>query len=561
MLTRSLKRQKRKHDRLCALEKIPSDVWDSGVVAFLNSKDCWSLLNCSKTLLGMTGRQVMWKNDRQNNLFHNKLFENIITKLQINTLPKPGDWELFPPTLRDLCISSRQALPSNWCKQLKNLRNLELFDLTTEVLPEGLASLKICHLCLEDHRSDRFPRSLKSLEIKYNPDWSVIDQHKKLSMDLCLEGLKELYIIRWPLSHISIPSSLLKLHVKVKSQTSLDSLLQKMSKLKELKLIIDFDCKFNTNCLPAGLEVLELEGIYMTPTLEEPKIQFTPDSKCFPNSLKKFSLRGYCKYAFQKGIFNQNIQEVILDFNFSSPIDTRKEFPPSIEKLSLGYNYNYPLKLGHLTKMRSFNLPENFNQPLLSNDLPPNLLSLDMNYVFNHPISQCLSPLKHLTRLKLSSCFTQFLNPGDIPATVLELNMGQFWNHCLRPGIIPNRTRKLTLSHGFNTALPYNSLPSTGHLRELIFGHDFNQKLKKGDIPMGVTRVHLGYLFNSSIEHGAFPPTLQELTLGVSFNQPLLPGVLPAGIKILKFGKNFTRRLSPGVIPTGVEELSISNTH
>lgn len=68
-------------------------------------------------------------------------------------------------------------------------------------------------------------------------------------------------------------------------------------------------------------------------------------------------------------------------------------------------------------------------------------------------------------------------------------------------------------------------------LKELQFGHFFNQRVDKDILPHLLEILSFGHDFNQPIGIGVFPQSLKELHFGTCYNQPLAEGALPQSLE------------------------------
>eukprot|EP00913_Durusdinium_trenchii_P017424 g16378.t1 len=115
--------------------------------------------------------------------------------------------------------------------------------------------------------------------------------------------------------------------------------------------------------------------------------------------------------------------------------------------------------------------------------------------------------------------------------------------------------KNLTFGHGFNEELQQILLPS--QLQTLRFGNDFNQSLKGilGTLEQ-LQSVTFGNSFNQSLEDVKFPPSLQVLIFGSDFNQTLLGVAWPQSLKRLTFGVHYNQTLEGVALPETLETLT-----
>ncbi|EFA74687.1 hypothetical protein PPL_11656 [Heterostelium album PN500] len=189
-----------------------------------------------------------------------------------------------------------------------------------------------------------------------------------------------------------------------------------------------------------------------------------------------------------------------------------------------------------------------FNQPLESNSLPPNLTSLSFVIKFNQPIPNGVLP-KSLKHLSFVWSFNQILEPGTLPSSLLSLKLlGNSFNQILSVGVLPESLELLEFGNRFNQILSVVGVfPES--LESLKFGREFNQILSVGVLPE--------YL--ESLE--VLPRSLEHFYLGS--HEHIIDIVLPSSLKRLSliFDQPPTNTGYGIVLPKPMELLSIDGYH
>jgi hypothetical protein len=147
-------------------------------------------------------------------------------------------------------------------------------------------------------------------------------------------------------------------------------------------------------------------------------------------------------------------------------------------------------------------------------------------------------------------------NFNSIPKHTKLLCLNNDFNQPLKKGDIPNSVTTLHFGYFFNQPLKKGDIPNS--VTTLKFGHSFNQPLKKGDIPNSVTTLHFGYCFDQPLKKGDIPNSVTTLVFGDHFNQPLNPGDIPNSVTTVTFGYYFNQPLSIGSIPHSVKEIFLN---
>ena len=105
------------------------------------------------------------------------------------------------------------------------------------------------------------------------------------------------------------------------------------------------------------------------------------------------------------------------------------------------------------------------------------------------------------------------------------------------------------------------TLTLPNNLRNLTFGHRFNQHIHGIMFNAGLQNLTFGDRFNNPVEHVRWPETLRTLRFGISFNQPMEWVTLPNGLQILTFSGAFNRSLEHVTLPSGLLELTFDGGH
>lgn len=168
-----------------------------------------------------------------------------------------------------------------------------------------------------------------------------------------------------------------------------------------------------------------------------------------------------------------------------------------------------------------------------SDGFPPMLEKLRTGIEFNRPIPHgWISHLDQLTELTLGYGFNQAIEPGSLPTNLRKLQFERF-NQPLLSGVLPENLRELEFGCDFNQPIDIDVLPQK--LEKLTFGFNFNQPIDKDVLPKNLRELEFGGGYNQPLEE-VLPDGLQKLRFGWSFNQDV---TLPTSLKELYFGKSF----------------------
>ncbi|EFA74694.1 putative protein serine/threonine kinase [Heterostelium album PN500] len=247
------------------------------------------------------------------------------------------------------------------------------------------------------------------------------------------------------------------------------------------------------------------------------------------------------------------ITEIKFGNEFNQPLESNS-LPPNLTSLSFGYSFNQILSVGVLPKsLKSLKFGYSFNQILSVGVLPISLESLKFGIEFNQILSVGVLP-ESLESLVFSDKFNQILSVvGVLPESLESLKFGDKFNQILSVGVLPESLQSLEFGWEFNQILSVGVLPQS--MYSLIFGWEFNQILSVGVLPESLQSLAFGYSFNQILSVGVLPESLKSLVFGNEFNQILSVGVLPESLKSLVFGREFNQILSVGVLPESLESL------
>ncbi len=90
---------------------------------------------------------------------------------------------------------------------------------------------------------------------------------------------------------------------------------------------------------------------------------------------------------------------------------------------------------------------------------------------------------------------------------------------------------------------------------DLVFGRDFIEDLKVGDIPYGVKYITFGAKFCSKIDIGLIPNSVENIEFECGFNLNFKIGSIPNSIKNFTI-QNYSTTFDYGILPEGLIELN-----
>eukprot|EP00435_Cladocopium_sp_Y103_P073310 s863_g43.t1 len=225
------------------------------------------------------------------------------------------------------------------------------------------------------------------------------------------------------------------------------------------------------------------------------------------------------------------------------------KFPPSLKCLEFGeafdFLHNVPARgEGWLPQLKW--LQVDFPATFKARVLPDTLTELSVTWDTDRFEVDAVWPL-HSWRL---------------PSRLMQLKFSDWFNSSL-DGIawpphswrLPSRLMQLKFSDWFNSSLDGIAWPP--HLETLIFGHQFDQSLVGGVLPLSLRVLDLGEGFDQPLVGVDWPPKLEELVFGHYFRQDLRNVVLPQELRRLDFGASFCLLHHPRVWPPYLDELQI----
>ncbi len=197
-----------------------------------------------------------------------------------------------------------------------------------------------------------------------------------------------------------------------------------------------------------------------------------------------------------------------------------------------------------------------------------NHLCVDLKYDFNFKFSNLLSII-----FECDNTFVKPLEPGILSNSLKEITFGHCFNQIIKPGTLPESLKKLKFGNSYNHSLSYRVyddvyktiLPVS--LTHLIFSKlsHFNQRIDNGALIESLTHINFGFFFNQQLydENNMSVLSslrfLKELTFGYSFNQKLSnPSglkILPDSLNKLSFGCEFNQTIVPGILPNSLTHL------
>ncbi|KYQ92532.1 hypothetical protein DLAC_06524 [Tieghemostelium lacteum] len=217
-----------------------------------------------------------------------------------------------------------------------------------------------------------------------------------------------------------------------------------------------------------------------------------------------------------------------LKIGFDKPVE-KGSFPPLLEHLDLGYDFNQSL----------------------NGSLPETLLSIRFSVRYDQPLAGQLPPLTEHVFFPITGVFSQELKKGDIPDGCKYLHLPSTWSIQLNRDTFPQSLTHLYLPRNYNEPIDVDVLPK--NLKILDLG-DYNHTLAIGTLPQSLTELSAkGY--NKPLERGHLPNSIRKLSFS-SFNCRITgPNYLPNQLENLNFGREFQKPVHSVHFPKTLKTL------
>ncbi len=232
-------------------------------------------------------------------------------------------------------------------------------------------------------------------------------------------------------------------------------------------------------------------------------------------------------------------------------------------------------------------IPSHYTKNINFSNIPNNVQKLIINTFddIKEVIIEKDSIPNHIIELDLT-CNKQKLEPNIIPNTIkclkfsynFELEEGVIpygvetlifdnFNQKLKKGDIPNSIKILCLSQYFAQDIEEGAIPNSVIKMDFCYGScpsslKISKRIIPNVLPNSIKELHLPYYYNYDLELGVIPHGVELLDMR-DYNRHLKPGVIPNSVKKLSlgYGVSMNYRLISGIIPYGVEELSLPSYH
>ncbi|KAF2071382.1 hypothetical protein CYY_007298 [Polysphondylium violaceum] len=313
-----------------------------------------------------------------------------------------------------------------------------------------------------------------------------------------------------------IPSQVTNLDISSKLSTLLPN--TSFSKNTTLKnLLIDYEGQVKENCLPIGLQHLNIvtHGVPLAKEIFDQQKQ-----------LKSLDI-----------LVSSSWNQAFSQFNEKSSleINVRMEFIASVVISELVNFKNL-----NITTLDLFNISFTICSP---GDLPSSLTKLKMSSIGNLVEGFIPNGVKILTLYN----FNRDFNSTHLPSSLYKLTLTRF-SQPIRKGMIPDGLKILKLPF-FSSILQHQSLPDS---IEYLSLNSYTNAILPGLIPKSIKTLHL-HSYTEQIRLGIIPNTCKQLSL-LSYTGNLEEGVLPIGIESLTIRNGV---LEPIYLPNTLTDMTI----
>ena len=165
--------------------------------------------------------------------------------------------------------------------------------------------------------------------------------------------------------------------------------------------------------------------------------------------------------------------------------------------------------------------------------LPHGLEKLSLGRQYNAPLRNWVAP-PALQELRFGAKFNQSLAGAQLPDTLRALTLGQLFNHPIQSGTMPRHLEKLHFGLKFaGDGCRVSSFHFPVHLTHLSAGGLFEFICDLHILPNALTHLHLGNRFNWALAMTQLPVELRHLSTGYSFDRSLSDARWPPCFKLL----------------------------
>eukprot|EP01112_Ceratiomyxa_fruticulosa_P001284 TRINITY_DN11323_c0_g1_i1.p1 TRINITY_DN11323_c0_g1~~TRINITY_DN11323_c0_g1_i1.p1 ORF type:complete len:193 (-),score=15.80 TRINITY_DN11323_c0_g1_i1:72-650(-) len=180
--------------------------------------------------------------------------------------------------------------------------------------------------------------------------------------------------------------------------------------------VIGNDLKLKSSNSPASIVLMEKNYWFKLDTIDTRMTHYLPRKVCNIIDLAQVTLSPDEQSDPIKQSFVQHITHIEMETEYNKPLDC---FPPNITFLKLGIRFMQPLSNPLPCTLTHLVLGQNFNFPVNTSNLPPQLTHLEFGDMFNLSVDDL--PLS-ITHLKFGNYSYHPVN--KLPPNIVNLHLG-----------------------------------------------------------------------------------------------------------------------------------------
>lgn len=188
-------------------------------------------------------------------------------------------------------------------------------------------------------------------------------------------------------------------------------------------------------------------------------------------------------------------------------------------------------------------------------DFPPCLEELELGDNFNHYIDVAKLP-RSLKKLVFGYTFNQAIEFENLPANLQKLQLSDSFEFAFNLRYLPRSLKSLYLGK-YDRDIEWSVLPHT--IEYLYLGRFLSRSFKPELLPAKLKTLSFGWYFADFIDCSKLPRTLTNLHLPIQYNIALNYEKLPKGMKCITFGQYYEYQIDCSKLPKELEYLSVSN--
>ena len=235
-----------------------------------------------------------------------------------------------------------------------------------------------------------------------------------------------------------------------------------------------------------------------------------PVPRVLPPTLRRLQIGWGIGAAFRVGCLPAGLQVLQVDELCNESL---RALPPALVHLVLGRDFDLSIQPHVLPSTLQALHMKGWNQPLTPGVLPASLRALDLP-AFCQPIQPGVLP-SSLLHLSLRS-FNGPLAVSTLPSSLISLELGKNFRHPLPPLVLPTSLRVFHHSHTTPHPLQPGTLPSGLQVLHWRRTSEDPMDLLPGMLPSGLRVLDLGSHFVGTVAVGAIPDAVRWLRLPVT---------------------------------------------